>query len=251
MLAAERRQKLLDDLARQGKVNAAAAAADLQISVESIRKDLILLENQGLLTRVHGGALQASPMTFEPDVDSRDDNLNEKARIAQAALAYVPEGGAIAVDAGSTAMELIRRLPNKPLRVFTTSLTVASAASRLSQISVSTFGGQVRHSTSAQVGPLALRAIEPMHFDMAFVGTNALTVQHGLATPDEQEAAVKAALINHAERAVLLADHTKFGRRSLVSYAEVASLDTIVTDTELLPEFQQELADIDVQVELV
>ncbi|OUZ11977.1 hypothetical protein BHE97_03645 [Aeromicrobium sp. PE09-221] len=249
MLAAERQQRLLDDLRTFGRITAADAAEVLGTSTETIRKDLILLENRGLLRRVHGGALHLAPMTFEPDVATRNENVDEKERIAQAAVAHIPEGGAIVIDAGSTTRAFVERIPDLPLTVYTNALAIATALAPLSRVSVSTFGGLVRPSTTAQVGPIAMRAIESMHFDMAFVGTNAISAAHGLATPDPDEAAMKAALIAHAESAVLLTDHTKFAQRSLVTYAEVTDLDIIITGTELDETHRAELAEIDVEVE--
>ncbi|MFD1860290.1 DeoR/GlpR family DNA-binding transcription regulator [Aeromicrobium camelliae] len=249
MLAAERQQRLLEELRTFGRISAAGAAEMLGTSTETIRKDLILLENRGLLRRVHGGALHVAPMTFESDVTTRSENAEEKERIAVAALEHLPDGGAVVIDAGSTTQAFVDRFPNRPLRVYTNALAIASTLASRSQVKVSTFGGQVRPVTTAQVGPMALRAIERMDFDIAFVGTNAISVERGLATPDEDEAAMKAALIEHAERTVLLADHTKFAQRSLVTYAQVTDVDLIITGTELDATHRAELAELDVEVE--
>ncbi len=251
MLATERQQHLLHELQRSGRLTAASVAEDLGTSVETIRKDLIQLERQGHLHRVHGGALPVTPMTFEPDVTTRADNLDEKTRIARAALARVPDGGAIAVDAGSTTLEFVRQLPDRPLNVYTTALSIAGALSHHRNIRVSTFGGLVRANTTTQVGPLALNAIDKMHFDVAFVGTNSISPDRGLATPDEAEAAIKAALIEHGERAVLLTDHTKFTQRSLMTYAQVTDLDVVITGAELDPALREPFSDTDIELEYV
>lgn len=249
MLATERQGHLLSTLRTAGRINAAAAAEELGTSVETIRKDLIHLERQGWLHRVHGGALPANPVTFEPDVTTRDENRDEKIRIAKAALGRIPDGGAIAVDAGSTTMEFIKRLPDRPLNVYTTALDIANALAHHQHIKVSTFGGLVRANTTAQVGPVALQAIDRMHFDVSFVGTNSISVERGLATPDESESAVKAALIAHGESAVLLADHTKFTQRSLITYAQVSDLDVIITGTEVDPETRGAFLETDIEME--
>lgn len=249
MLAAERQQRLLAELRTFGRVSAAGAAEALGTSTETIRKDLIRLERQGLLRRVHGGALHVEPMTFEPEVALRAQRMDEKARIAAAAVAHVPEGGAVVIDAGSTAKAFVSQFPDRPITVYTNALDIALTLTSLPMVKVSTFGGQVRHNTSAQVGALALRAIAQMHFDIAFVGTNSIAVEHGLATPDPEEAAMKAEMITNAERSVLLTDHTKFAQRSLVRYAEVSDLDVIITGHELERPHREQLADEDVEVE--
>lgn len=248
MMAAERQQVLLDALRTFGRVNAAEAAAELRTSTETIRKDLIVLEQRGLLRRVHGGALHAESMTFEPDVASHQENLEEKARIAARAVQEIPDGGAILIDAGSTTRVFVEHFPNRRLQVFTNALAIAVALLPLENVAVSTFGGRVRPSTTAEVGVLATQAIARMHFDVVFVGTNAVSVAHGLSTPDPDEAAIKAEAIRNSARVVLLADHTKFAQRSLVRYAEVSDLDVLITGDELEAAHRRELAQSDVEV---
>ncbi|MFV0252746.1 MAG: DeoR/GlpR family DNA-binding transcription regulator [Beutenbergiaceae bacterium] len=233
MLAAERQQHLLTTLRTFGRINAATAVQELNASAETIRKDLIALEQRGLLRRVHGGALHVESMTFEPDVSARQEHSGQKDRIAMAAVAHLPESGAVLIDAGSTTRAFVDHLPNRSLTVYTNALAIALAAAPLPNVSVATFGGRVRPSTTAEVGSFALLAIRQMHFDVAFVGANAISVEHGLSTPDPDEAAIKAEMIANSERVVLLTDHSKFAQRSLVRYAEVADLDLIITGTEL------------------
>lgn len=248
LLAAERQEKLLSHLRVAGKISAGEAAASLGTSTETIRKDLIVLEQRGLLRRVHGGALHAESMTFEPDVASRLDHRDEKARIAAAALSYLPEDGAVLLDAGSTTRMLVDNFPNVRLSVFTNALAIAVALLPLDNVSVSTFGGRVRAATTAEVGQVTASAIDRMHFDVAFVGSNAVSVRHGLATPDPEEAAIKTKMIENSEHVVLLADHAKFGQRSLVRYAEIGDVDVLITGSELEAAHRLELEDVDVEV---
>lgn len=249
LLAAERQEYLLSRLQTFGRINAAESALALGTSTETIRKDLIVLEERGLARRVHGGALHLASMTFEPDVSVRHDNLEEKARIATAALAHIPEGGAVLIDAGSTTQAFVDRFPNRRLTVFTSALAIALTLTTRSLVSVSTFGGKVRPNTTAEVGPIALRTLRQMHFDVAFVGANSVSVAHGLATPDPEEAAVKSEMITNSERVILLADHTKFARRSLVRYAEMTDLDLLITGNELEEAHRRELAETKIEVE--
>ncbi|QPZ38872.1 DeoR/GlpR family DNA-binding transcription regulator [Paramicrobacterium chengjingii] len=248
LMAAERQQRLLETLRTFGKISAAEAAADLETSTETIRKDLIILEQRGLLRRVHGGALHLESMTFEPDVASRQDNLDEKSRIAAAATRFLPEGGAVLIDAGSTARAVADHFPNRSMSVFTNALAIAVALLPLENVAVSTFGGRVRAATTAEVGAVTVAAINQMHFDVAIVGTNAISAEHGLATPDQEEAAIKAAMIRNSAKVVLLADHTKFAQRSLVRYADVSDIDVVVTGQELESPHRRSLDEVDVEV---
>lgn len=111
-----------------------------------------------------------------------------------------------------------------------------------------TLGGRVRATTLAEVDHWALRSLSEVRVDVAFLGTNALSVEHGLSTPDASEAAVKAAMLRTAARTVLLADHTKLGRVSVFTYAEVGAIDVLVTDTGTTPKQAREIERLGVEV---
>lgn len=251
MLAAERRQALAEIVRTRGRLEVAVVAAGLGTSTETIRKDLIALESQGLLRRVHGGALQPESLTFEPDIGSRTENVDEKGRIAVRAAAEVPAEGAIFIDAGSTTQTLAETMPLAAgLTVFTNALTVAGALAARDFTDCHTVGGRVRPNSLAEVGAQALRVFEDVRFDVAFVGTNAVSFTRGLCTPDPEEAAIKRAIIRSADRVLLLADHAKFGRDSLVKYAELGDLDLVITGAEVLAEHRAALAEAGVEVVL-
>lgn len=233
-LAHERRQSLVERLRTDGRIDASAAAVDLETSVETIRKDLIALESQGLATRVHGGAIPLHMSTFEPDVASRVTEMAQKRRIALAAVEHIPAGGSVFIDAGSTTGVFAEAIPaGKTLTVFTNTLTVATTLAAKPGVECSTLGGRVRATTLAEVGAWATRSLSELHVDVAFVGTNAVSEQRGLSTPDSDEAAIKRLMIEGAATTVLLADHTKFGKDSLVRYASLDDLDTVITGVEL------------------
>jgi len=251
MLGAERRQALIRAIQTDGRVEVATAAAELGTSTETIRKDLVVLEEQGLLKRVHGGAIQAQLLTFEPDVGSRTEDLAEKRRIATRALEEVPQDGAIFIDAGSTTHLFAELLTGTPaLQVFTNALTVAGALARRQFVNCHTLGGRIRPNSLSEVGPLAQRVFDGYRFDVAFVGTNAASFDRGLCTPDPEEAAIKRLIITSSDRVVLLADHTKFGRDSLLKYADFEEIDLVITGVELAEEKRAALADAGVDTVL-
>lgn len=251
LLADERRRALAEAVRTHGRLEVAAAAAELGTSMETIRKDLIVLESQGLLRRVHGGAVGVRSLTFEPDIGSRTENLGEKKRIAARALDALPQEGAIFIDAGSTTQLFAELLSaGTGLQVFTNALTVAGALARNHFENCHTVGGRVRPNSLAEVGSLAQRVFDEYRFDVAFVGTNAASFTRGLCTPDPEEAAIKRAIIASSERVVLLADHTKFGHDSLVKYAELGDVDVVITGTELADVHRTALAEAGVEVDL-
>lgn len=252
LLLAERRQALINAVRTRGRLEVAAAAAELGTSTETIRKDLIALEAQGALRRVRAGALRLTPMTFEPDVASRTENLEEKRRIGVRALEEVPEDGAIFIDAGSTTQVFAELLQGEAgLQVFTNALTVAGVLAGKTQIVCHTLGGRVRPKSLAVVGSRAERVLEDHHFDIAFVGTNAASFSRGLSTPDPEEAAIKRGIILNSERVVLLVDHTKFARNSLVKYADLNEIDLVITGIDIEEDHRAALAEAGVEAEFV
>jgi DeoR family fructose operon transcriptional repressor len=233
--APERQQRILQEARDEGRVEVAGLAATLDVTSETIRRDLTALERQGLLRRVHGGAIPLDRLGFEPGLATRDAVMTaEKERIAKAALEELPPEGAILLDAGTTTARLADALPSDyDLTVVTNSLPIAMKLSSRPNLTLLFLGGRVRGRTLAAVDVWAMRALEETFVHVAFLGTNGFSVQRGLTTPDPTEAAVKRAMISAARRAVVLADHTKFGNDALMRFGSLEDLDTLITDTGL------------------
>jgi DeoR family transcriptional regulator, fructose operon transcriptional repressor len=217
-----------------GRVDAAEVAGRLGVTTETVRRDLIDLERQGLLRRVHGGAVPVGPLAYEPAVSARTGYAAEKARIATAALAHLPAGGAVLIDAGSTTARLAERFPaDRKLTVYTNTLPIALALIDRPLLTVVVLGGRVRPLTLAGVDDWAVRALGEINVDVAFLGANAISVERGLTTPDPAEAAVKRLMPASARRRILLADHSKVGAVSLCKHADLSDIDLLITDAGL------------------
>jgi DeoR family fructose operon transcriptional repressor len=230
--AAQRQEAILRVLRAQGEVSAAALTEELEVTAETIRKDLIVLERQGLLRRVHGGALPVDRLSFEPEVSARREYTQEKQRIARAALGHLPAAGSVLLDAGSTVTKLAEMFPgDRPLTVFTNTLPAALALVTRPNLTVYTLGGRLRGRTLATVEGWAAQALSEINVDVAFLGTNAISVERGLTTPDPAEAAVKRLMLSCAQRRVLLADSSKAGKISLCQHARLSDIDILITDT--------------------
>jgi DeoR family fructose operon transcriptional repressor len=231
--AEERQRAILDQARTAGRVDVAALAIDHQVTTETIRRDLTILERHGLLRRVHGGAIPVERLGFEPALATRDVTMTaEKDRIAKAALAEVPAEGAILLDAGSTTGRLADALPiDRELTVVTHSLTIAMALSARPNLTLMLLGGRLRGRTLATVDAWALHALRDTFVEVAFIATNGVSVERGLTTPDIAEAAVKRAAVASAQRTVLLADRTKVGNDCFARFADLADIDTFITDT--------------------
>ncbi len=252
MFAEERYRQISTLVLADGRVTVAGLSSRFGITKETVRRDLALLENDGILRRVHGGAIAGSRATTdEPSLSSRStQRSSEKKRIAEAALALVPLAGAVVVDAGSTTgalAELLAAEARVDLAVVTHSVPVAAMISGAG-LSVELVGGRVRALTSAAVGSSTVSHFERLRADVAFVGTNGLASGFGLSTPDVDEAAVKTAIVRSARRVVLLADSSKFDEETLISFAHLEDIDVLVTDHAPGHPLATALSDADVEV---
>lgn len=240
----ERHARILELLATSGRVEVTTLADELDVTTETIRRDLTKLVRQGLVRRVHGGAIHVERIGYEPTLSMRGERFAaEKERIARASVALIPDGGSILLDSGTTTMALCRLLPpDRDLTVVTNSIPVASLLGAMPNVDFYLLGGRVRARTAAAVGDWSSTALGGLVVDVAFVGTNGLTVEHGLTTPNPDEAATKAAMITASRRVVLLTDHSKVGAVQFCKFGNLADIDTIVTDTGLDDETAERLS---------
>jgi DeoR family fructose operon transcriptional repressor len=235
MYAEERQQEILRRARAAGRVDVPRLAEDLNVTNETIRRDLTVLERAGVVRRVHGGAIPVERLGFEPALAARDAVMTaEKERIAKAALEELPEDGAVIIDAGSTTERLAAVLPaDRELTVVVNSPRLAVSLAQRPTLTVIMLGGRVRPRTLATVDDWNLRLLEQIHVDVAFMGTNGMSVDRGFTTPDPAEAAVKHAMIAAARRAVVLADHTKAGGDYFSRFGRFSDVDTLITDKGL------------------
>jgi DeoR family fructose operon transcriptional repressor len=233
MYPEERQQWIVEHARSIGRVEVANLSDELDVTTETIRRDLKVLERHGLLRRVHGGAIPVERLGFEPGLATRDAVLTaEKERIAKAALAELPTEGSILLDAGTTTARLADALPvDRELVVLTNGLPIAMSLSSRPNLTVLLIGGRVRGRTLAAVDSWALSALADSYVDVAFLGTNGVSVERGLTTPDTTEAAVQRAMVSASRRVVLLADHTKVGNDHLAKFADLEDVDVMVTDS--------------------
>ncbi|MGW1494539.1 DeoR/GlpR family DNA-binding transcription regulator [Streptomyces sp. NPDC002402] len=238
MYAPERQQEILRLARDGGRVDVLSLAEEFQVTAETIRRDLKALDRAGLVKRVHGGAIPAGRLDFEPALAERDPTTaDEQDRIAHCALAELPTGGSVILDAGSTVARLAAALPLEcSLTVVTHALPVAARLADHPGIDLHLVGGQVRHRTRAAVDAWALRAYGEIHADVVFLGTDGFSASGGLTTPDLAEAAVRRAIVSAARRVVLLADSAKHGQSHFARVGDLADVDLLITDSGLSPE---------------
>lgn len=240
MLAEERRAEILDILNKKRAATVASLAKDVGASESTIRRDLELLDRQGKLTKVYGGATPAGEkfMSLERDFETkRKLNVNEKECIARYAAAQITDEDFIYIDAGTTTLQMIEHIDAANITVVTNGV---AHAQRLAGRGIRTImvGGLLRASTQAVVGASALEDVARYNFTKAFVGINGISLKQGFTMPDSEETQVKIKAISHAVSVYVLADGSKFDRVYAVTVAELNKAH-IITDRLPNPVYSQ------------
>jgi DeoR family fructose operon transcriptional repressor len=266
VFAEERQQQIAGLVAASGRASVTDLAERFRITTETVRRDLAALESAGTVRRVHGGAVSADRFstTEESILERTIQRQEQKLRIAEAALAFLPQGpsSSIVLDAGSTTEVLADLLSRRStgtasskgadrdqeLVVITHAVPIAAKLASTPGIALQILGGRVRGLTKAAVGQATVDAAHKLRPDIAFVGTNGIHASFGLSTPDPEEAAVKAAFVHSARRIVVLADSSKLDAETLVQFASLKDLDTVITDRKPSRELAAALADAGVEV---
>ncbi|WP_327419132.1 DeoR/GlpR family DNA-binding transcription regulator [Streptomyces sp. NBC_01233] len=230
-----RRAEILALARRDGAVQVAQLATTLGVAQETVRRDLRVLEDSGLVRRTYGGAYPVETAAFESSLASRATrHLAQKARIASAAAALLGEAETLFIDEGFTPRLIAEALPrDRRLVVITASLAVASVLAAREETQVLLLGGRVRGGTMATVDHWATSMLSGFVIDLAYVGANGISREYGLTTPDTAVGKVKAQAIKSARRRVFSGIHTKFGSVSFCRFGEVNDFDTIITGTSL------------------
>lgn len=242
MWAKERHQRILSMLAANQQVSANDLAGMLGVSRETVRRDLVDLEEIGKVARVHGGAILPETRSEDPFRQRMASQVRAKTEIAKKAVGLIQSGQTIMVDAGSTTAVFARELVKVPgVSVITNSLDVATTL-QAGGLDVVLLGGRIAADVPATVGELTLSEIRRFEVDLCFSAPVALHPAKGSFFYDLQEAEIATAMAAQAVRTVVLADHTKLGATSRVQSWDVAGIGTLVTNRAapraLLEQFQ-------------
>ncbi|MFD4787991.1 DeoR/GlpR family DNA-binding transcription regulator [Streptomyces sp. NPDC058459] len=253
LLAEQRRALIVDEVRRRGGVRVNELTRQLGVSDMTVRRDLDALARQGVLEKVHGGAVPVvEASTHEPGFEAKSGlEPTAKEDIARAAARLVAPGSAIALSGGTTTYTLARQLLEVPdLTVVTNSVRVADVfhtaqrtSGRRPGAATVVLTGGVRTPSDSLVGPVADRAISALHFDLLFLGVHGISAEAGLSTPNLAEAETNRRLVRSARRVVVVADHTKWGTVGLSSFAALDEVDTLVMDGGLPAEARAEISE--------
>lgn len=228
-----RQSQLVDRLQHEGRLDVRGLAKYYDVTPMTIRRDLRLLEEAGLLVRTHGGGIQAGKLRFLQGAFPHYVVSPQRAAIGKLAAGLASPGNKIMVDTGTTALEVARNLPrDSNITVATTSLCVVQELYG-SPLQVLLFGGYVRKEFPSLYGPLTEAMLKSFHVDVLFIGCDGADSKSGFYTADLRISTLEQQMLEIADRVVVVAESVKFGRKSFVRYATPEQVDTLVTDRNL------------------
>lgn len=250
MLAGERHLEILKRIQDRGGIRVASLAKELNVTEETIRRDLERLDTEGKLRRIRGGALPLESDRRELPMSVREAvNLDRKRAIAAAAARHVSEGDVIALDASSTAREMARLLVDRPVTVISNSLAIASVLVNRSEIRMVSTGGFLDAPSLSFVGSLAEESLDRFHIKKLFFSCAGIDTVRGLSVTADEHAGIKRRMMEAADKVYLLADSSKFNTSAVEFFAKLSDVDTVITDSLIDPTLLDELRQQGVNVE--
>ena len=242
MLVEERRQRVLDLISTRGFVGLADLAQTVAVSESTIRRDLDYWHQQGTIRRTHGGAIFIGDATSMPGLEERSDHqLDEKRQIAQATAERIHDGETILLDGGTTTLEVARCLMGRSVQIVTNSLPIAQLLAGQRDTDVVFLGGYVYPKTGVALGPLTIRMLEDIHVQQTILSISGITAR-GFFNSNLLLVETERQMMRCADEVVVVADHTKIGRSALAFLCPFDEIDTLITDSGLLPN-QRDLLD--------
>lgn len=249
MLNSHRREFILEGLSQNDRVSVTDIAKEFAVSDETVRRDLKDLEKEGLLRRIHGGAISVAAIRDEPINKRVQKAAKEKGIIAKLAVELISDHTSIFLSIGSTTEALARQLGKfSDLKVYTNSLNIAMIAKEFSGVSVFVTPGQLRQIESDLVGYDTISYIENYLFDTAFMSVAGIDIGRGFMDYEEDEARVRQTIIKSSRNRVVMADSSKFGKTANIYTAPFNAIERFVTDRRPTPEFTAKFKEAGMEV---
>ncbi|MFC0227696.1 DeoR family transcriptional regulator [Serratia aquatilis] len=233
----ERREQIIQRLRQQGSVQVNDLSAFFCVSTVTIRNDLAFLEKQGIAVRAYGGALVCDPLVpvSEPSVEDKSSlNTSLKRSIAREAVELIKPGHRVILDSGTTTYEIARLMrQHKEVIVMTNGMNVANALLEAKGVEVLMTGGHLRRQSLSFYGDQADQSLQNYHFDMLFLGVDAIDLERGVSTHNEDEARLNRRMCEVAERIIVVTDSSKFNRSSLHKIIDTQRIHMVITDSDI------------------
>lgn len=255
--ADKRRSTILDQVIHQKEVRVHELSRQYQVSEVAIRRDLEMLEQHGLLKRVHGGAVAipggAQDRSYAAKIQR---NIEEKQRIGQAAAQLIQPGDQILFDSSTTALQVARAIPGDLLRsgnltIICACLPIVQELGQWKDINLIVLGGIYLPEFRSLIGPTTLRELSGLRANKAFIGTDGLTIENGATGSNLLEIEVDRGMANAANEVIIVADASKMGKVGLATLLPVNRITKLITDVNAPPDMVQALRELNVEVTLV
>lgn len=249
MLAAERRNKIIDLAHQEKRVLVSVLSKMFDVTEETIRRDLEKLEKEGIVTRTYGGAMLNRHTNEDLPFTTRNVmNTDIKQSIAMKAMDLINEGDTLMVDPSSTSFELLQLLSNKNnLTVITNSVNILQHFSG-SEMNIVSTGGTLRPRSLSLVGPVAQNTLQRYNVDKAVISCRGIDLNKGITESNEPECELKKHMLQQCDKVILLADHTKFDKAAFIVLSELERLDYLVTDRKPSEEWIHKLAELNIEL---
>ena len=238
MFEEERKQLIVNYVKSKSRVSVQELSDLLDVSISTVRRDLSDLEEQQLLKRTHGGAIDIQSVNFEPTYNEKIEQFSEeKIQIAKKAAEFIKDGDSLIIDAGTTTFCLADQLSKfNDLTVVTNSIPLIQKLATMPNITVVSTGGTLRKITNAFTGPLSEAVLDLIRVDKAFIGTNSFDINAGLTTPNMLVSSIKQKMISIANEVCVMMDHSKIGQISFSRFAEISDIDYFITSNAISEE---------------
>jgi DeoR/GlpR family transcriptional regulator of sugar metabolism len=233
VLAANRHEEIIKLINKDRFVKVSQLSKMFDVSEETIRRDLDKLERDGLLKKLHGGAVPmdiANVEGIKPVMERMEEHAKEKALIARLALELIDEGDTLILDSGSTTLQLARILDNKKVTVITNDIGIAYELSTKENVSLIVTGGNLNSKSLSMVGTETAKYLSSFNVNKVFLSASGIKPSKGFTASNNSDAVIKKVMIGSGDKVICLAVHSKVGRVSLVSFADFKDIDIIITD---------------------
>ena len=253
MSSIERHQKIIETIQEKGYESVSSLCKLLRVSAVTVRKDLKLLEKSNKLYRTHGGATNTNPFTIDRPVNEKENlQKEEKKAIAVKAAQYIDSNDSIIIASGTSLLALAREIkPDQKLTVITSAIQVAEELVKHPNIEILQLGGLIRHSSSSVVGAYAESILKDFFCTKLFMGVDGIDFEFGITTSNSMEAQLNKGMMQVVQKVIILADHTKFGKRGFSRVCGLDEIDEIITDKKISPSIVEKCVNSGIKITVV
>jgi len=253
MNIADRHKIILDKVLKDGHVSVSDLSDALKVSAVTIRKDLKFLEEKKLLFRSHGSASHIDPYVNDRPVNIKESiQIDEKRRIALKAVSFITPEDSIIIGSGTTVLEVARAIdPFGKVTVLTAAMNITQALLGHKEVEIVQLGGVVRKSSSSVVGPYAEQMLRDFACSKLFLGVDGIDLEFGLTTTNMLEAHLNQVMMKSAQKTIVVADSSKFGRKGFGKICDFDAVDVIITDSGINPAYVKKIEELGVKLVVV